>query len=771
MGTESFSQFLSGLDGAALTALLRARPDTCVEPVPRDIERLAQRLNGLDSLGAALRRLDHDQLVVGQAVAALGEAASTENVARLLDASPTVVAERLDELCARGLSWPGVTRTHLPEALEAAWRAQIGGGRSVTAIAGQIPVDDLRAAAKALGAPGGARKADVVAGLGEAMADPRALAGMVAGLPEPLRRRLDELRRGHAEAFLMFGSRSRGTDPDEPLVEAGLLFRTHYRLEMPSEVAVATWLSGRDLTLTGAPELPAAGVDADSLGRAAEASAQECLRGMTTLLDDAASSPIPMLKKGGVGRRERSRLVKRLALPGDETLVTLIDLAHAAGLLGATDSDYVPTATYTTWREDDAARRWAKLAHAWFELEHAPTYRKIDEDKELAPPLPLASAAGMIRRSLLAAAVPHRSVRAAGEAVDWFCPLHGYHPEDRRERVEAALREARMLGVIGSDAVSELGEQLVTAVDAAPADVIDELARRSAALLADAPCEVILQSDLTAVVSGHPSAAVSRVLAAAAEAETRGAAGIWRFTPGSVRVALDAGWTPDGLLAKLREISARPLPQPLEYLVGDVARRHGQVRVRGMRACVVAEESLVEEILYTRKLGTLQLARVAPTVLSSPSDLDEVLGRLRAAGFLPMPEDALGVVIVEQRDEQRAPSEPAAGRGEARVPAADLAARLRTAPVDPPSTQLSTSARALARFNRQLDEAELELLADAVDGNDDIRITYLDNNGNRTVRDVRPELLCGGSLDAWCYQRDDEREFSVARIEAVGPPR
>ena len=54
----------------------------------------------------------------------------------------------------------------------------------------------------------------------------------------------------------------------------------------------------------------------------------------------------------------------------------------------------------------------------------------------------------------------------------------------------------------------------------------------------------MLQSDLTAVVSGQPSAAAARLLAAAAVPEARGVATTWRFSPASVRSALDAGGRP-----------------------------------------------------------------------------------------------------------------------------------------------------------------------------------------------------------------------------------
>jgi hypothetical protein len=65
-------------------------------------------------------------------------------------------------------------------------------------------------------------------------------------------------------------------------------------------------------------------------------------------------------------------------------------------------------------------------------------------------------------------------------------------------------------------------------------------------------------------------------------------------------------------------VSDRALPQPLDYLISDVARRHGSVRVRDVRSCVTGSEAEITEILHTRSLRRLQLSRLAPTVLASP---------------------------------------------------------------------------------------------------------------------------------------------------------
>ncbi|WP_051569443.1 WYL domain-containing protein [Frankia casuarinae] len=291
---------------------------------------------------------------------------------------------------------------------------------------------------------------------------------------------------------------------------------------------------------------------------------------------------------------------------------------------------------------------------AWLMLEHAPTSREIRGDKELAPPLPLASAAGGLRRAMLCAARGGLSLRVAGEHVDWFFPLHLYGPGELRDKAAAAIRE-------------------------------------------------------------------------------------------------------------------------LEYLVKDVARLHGKIRVRGMRSCVMAEEALISEILHTRSLAKLSLARVAPTVLSSSHEPHEVLARLRAAGLSPVAEDATGTVIVEKQQEHRAaaPRSPtrAASRVRPRMDAEKLAARLLADPdgTDSGGSDISETSARLAQLNPGLTDTEIILLADAIEAQRDVLISYRNKAGNRTAREIQPHQLYGRWLEAWCHLRDAQRDFTVANIESVAP--
>ncbi|MGH3545866.1 MAG: WYL domain-containing protein, partial [Mycobacteriales bacterium] len=75
----------------------------------------------------------------------------------------------------------------------------------------------------------------------------------------------------------------------------------------------------------------------------------------------------------------------------------------------------------------------------------------------------------------------------------------------------------------------------------------------------------------------------------------------------------------------------------------------------------------------------------------------------------------------------------------------------------------------LAHLNRKLNDAELELLADAVDRNADVVIVYTDSNGTTSARAVRPHHVYGKWLDAWCHLRNAQRDFTVAKIKAVAP--
>jgi hypothetical protein len=123
-----------------------------------------------------------------------------------------------------------------------------------------------------------------------------------------------------------------------------------------------------------------------------------------------------------------------------------------------------------------------------------------------------------------------------------------------------------------------------------------------------------------------------------------------RFSPASVTRALDQGETADGMLDELAHRSPVPVPQPLEYLVRDTARRHGAVRVGSASSYLrAADATVLAGLEHDPTLVGLGLVRLAPTVLAAsvpPAALHEAL---RKRGLVSALEGPDGRVLVARR--------------------------------------------------------------------------------------------------------------------------
>ena len=319
--------------------------------------------------------------------------------------------------------------------------------------------------------------------------------------------------------------------------------------------------------------------------------------------------------------------------------------------------------------------------------------------------------------------------------------------------VTAVLSEAELLGLTGGGALSRAGRLLAgfpQGGDDADAAGTEErgnegdgseelLTRLEEALAADLPDPVdmlLVQSDLTAIVPGRPAPALAAVLERCAVVESRGGAVTVRFTADSVRRALDAGCSGDGLIEELGAHSPTPLPSALTVLIEDAVRRHGAVRVRAAASLLRVDDPAVAAGLVTdARLGDLALTEIGPGVLASSASPARVLRDLRATGRAPVLEDASGRLLVAgdaergRRGEARAPEPARPGsqhavrrrRHDARELAA-LVSRLRTGEqtrVDSgmPASAATDPAHALALLRQaQASRAQVRLRLAGTDG-------------------------------------------------------
>src|SRR5207237_9543482 len=92
--------------------------------------------------------------------------------------------------------------------------------------------------------------------------------------------------------------------------------------------------------------------------------------------------------------------------------------------------------------------------------------------------------------------------------------------------------------------------------------------------------------------------------------------------------------------------SRTPVPQPLSYLIDDMARRHGRIRVGTASAYIRCDDpAVVGELLAARAARTLRLRRLATNSLAADANPEEALAVLRHLGHAPAPESAAGDVV------------------------------------------------------------------------------------------------------------------------------
>lgn len=730
---RSLADDLRARDDEALTTLLLRRPDLA-RPAPTDITTLAARATTRSSVQRALDGLDLATLRALEAVVAAGPVRPPE-VARLLGEPPRSarVARLLEELWTLALVW------HSPEGIRAA-----------------------RTVHEVMGDP---------AGLGPALADVpegRALAVALAGLSPRERSVLDALAWGPPTGVLSTGSADRAVaEAGASLVAKGLLHRVDdQHVLLPRQVGLAL-RGGRlyreprlDPPVPDAPALDLQMVDAAAGGRAGE-----LLTEAAELIDEWGARPPRVLRSGGLAVRDLGRVATLLELTREQA-AWLVEVLAAAGLVAADDRGepaWMPTGAADDWLEEPAHVRWAQLAGAWLRMTAAPSLVGTGEGGRVNALSPESSwPPGRQRRldalDALASLPPGTPADAESlaELVRWRRPIRTARAGETG--VEVVLREAEWAGVTGRGALSTPGRLLLggdeEAAAAAMADHIPPPVE-----------EVLLQADLTAVAPGRLDGPARSLMRLVSDVESRGGATVHRFTEASIRRALDAGWTADRLLGELAQMSRTPVPQPLEYLVRDVARRHGALRVGVAGAYVRSDDSaLLDRMLTDRELGLLQLRRIAPTVVVSPLPPGTVLDVLRDHQYGPVGESPDGAVALAPAHHHRTTRPGSTHPVRVQQVDRDIAHRV--------VVQMRTGEQARRRAGRGAHGAPpptdpvvtAHVLREAAAEGHAVWVGYADDAGGVRRLLVRPQSVEAGRVRVTVEDQDAVRTLSLHRI-------
>lgn len=737
----ALGSWLADLSDDRLIRLLQLRPDLA-QPPPGSIAALAARAQARQSINAACDDLDFLHLAVLDALLVLHANTTAVPVAKLTAllgkrAPRDAVEQALTDLADRALAWGETAVQVAPEA-----------GAGLPWHPGQVTVEE-----------DDRDKAELTAAIEDLDDEQReVLERLVSG--SPLGRTRDA---------------APGAPPDRPiprLLAAGLL------RQLDDETVILPRRVGQVLRgeepgpeQLSAPD-PVAATHRD-VDAAAAGAVLDLLREVDVVLDQLGAVPAAELRTGGLGVREVRRLAKATGI-GETRLSLILSLTAAAGLIASgipdpepDDGDgpfWAPTIGADRFADLTTAQRWQLLARTWLELPARPSLigTRGPDGKTcgaLADAL-YSTAAPLDRRLLLEllAELPAGSgvdAASASAALVWRRPRWARRLQP--EPVADLLEEAHALGLVGRGALSAPGRALLAAADPEDAAVVAAMDRAL-----PAPIDhFLVQADLTVVVPGPLQRELAEELDIVATVESAGAAMVYRISEASLRHALDTGRTGAGLQSFFEKHSKTPVPQGLTYLIDDVARRHGQLRIGVASAFVRCDDAaLLAQALAIPDAERLALRALAPTVAVAQAPIAEVLAALRDAGFAPAAEDATGAVVDLRPRGARVPGTPR---------------RRSYRPPPPPSAETLGAIVGVLRkvttgpFDnlRQQPGTVLMLLKQAALSHTDVVLGYVDPAGVATQRVVSPISVAGGQLVAFDSATTRVREFAVHRITSV----
>ena len=711
----TFADELRARGDDALASIFKLRPDL-VSPVPNDFSALAARATSTPSLVRALDSINMWHYQIIEAACALPEPFKKSEIVAVTSEE---TAFALDHLWQMGLLYKEGNNYRTPTNLkmligdEPAGLGPIAVKKFDFSILKEIPKASEEVLAKLTWGP------------------PR---GQIGNIKKP----------GNAIGWLL---------------DNGVLVALDSNtVALPRDVAIK--LRGGKIhkdMVSKAPNLIGKEVVQKQIDLAAIANISTILRWCEELLHNLSDEPPTALRTGGLGVRDLKKIAEHLGI--DETCAGFVaELCYLGGLLVIDSDDQIlPTSAFDIWLTKSAEERWYSLVVLWLDTSRVSGLIGKNSDKNVAPLGPELDRAGasLIRRSTLKVLNDNPQltpdVKSLQEIVKWINPQRA-----NNDYVEWTLREAEWLGITGQGALSTFGSNLlnekeVLEIESALPKPVDH---------------ILIQADNSAVAPGPLTPELASEMGTIADIESRGGATVYRFSDSSIRRGLDHGKTGDQIKTFLSKISKTPMPQPLEYLITDIAKRHGRLRVGSAHTYNRCEdEGLVQQILHDKKCEHLRLRKIAPQVLVTDFELAEVIGELREFGYLPAAENS-GGVLLSQPNLRRSKSRPKPPRiiSEFTAPKdAIVTAAVKTIRAGERSKKVesiipgTSSNETLALINQYINEGK------------SLIISYADNNGGVSNRIIEPISISLGTLTARDETSDEILQFRIPRINGVAP--
>lgn len=611
---RTLTEALRAMPAEKLATLLALRPDL-LDPIPDNIAELASRAASAASISRAIDELNIWLRTVAEALAALPDPSSVDELEGMLGQSPSRIATAAQQLRERALLWGEDQQLHLVRPVREAFEPYPGSLAPPSA----RPMSD----------------AQIDAAVDACGANARVVLERLLWAPTGAVRYADR-------PVTIPSARS----PIERLLSHQLLRPLDSEtVIIPREVA---WRlrAGRftaEPIAAEAPALTGHHRDPDLVDRAAAGAAFAVLHDIELLAHRLEAEPRKLLRGGGLSNRDVTALARDLGVDSAHAAF-LIECAAAAQLIApANVGILLPTHDYDQWLDFDAARRWRLVSEAWLAADRF-FARSVDGGGRTLGQEAYARSAASLRRAVLQLIVGASTgtvvnLDQLADAAAWHRPRLAQGTVKAEQLAQWTWREATSLGMTALGAVSSFARVALQPDQPMPAALAE---------LFPAPVErFLIQNDLTAVTSGPLEHTVAADLRLLADQESRGGAGVYRFSATSLRPAFDQGWSAVDVQQWLERHSTTGVPQPLLYLIDDVGRQHGSIRI-GPAGCYVrmADQAQAAALLAHPAASGLGLRAVAPGVLVAAVEEQEIVPLLQELGHSPAVENSAGELIV-----------------------------------------------------------------------------------------------------------------------------
>ncbi len=777
------SEWLAATDDATVAALLQARPDVTAPP-PSTFEVLAARLALPQTATREAARLDLPTATTLLAAEAAGAFPG-----------PVALADIDAALPHKGRR-PAGAKKHLADAVDRLRGVGLLWGPDSAIRMTAKPGDFPARGQIVLPAPGDPKPAEVAAALDGDERVKAMLARLARGSVArgEFSVRISAGTREVLDAAVSAGVARLSADSAHLWPSAGALYRLRYGAGGADVLAEPEWPG---TTVSQASRDGSGGVAAIELDHAAQ-----------RVLSHLGGAPVGQLRGGGVGIRELRRLAAATG-EGLGPLVVLLETLYAAGLIFPGDSTVGEEEVLDAWAPTPAADRWlaaelperlATLAAAWWQMPLAPWQPEpgADEPGKTHIDVPVLAIRAEDRWLPGTLEARHDAFAALGqlpedgettaedfpELVRWLRPslLSGR----RMALIRQVVDQARGLGLVAGWGLTTPGRALLAAESAARdegrslhsdagADELRTLLSEKYTEILPAPVsDIIVQADNTILAPGPLTAELAAEVGAMADVETTGAATTYRLSDSSIRAALDSGRTADSLLATLRTASITPVPQSIEYLIADTARRHGTLRVGSAAAFLRSDDhALVAELAGSQLAQKIGLRQIAPTVLISHERPHRLLRELRLAGYSPVAEDTTGQLVDLARSEARVSPDPAEDPGDRRRLSAWAGIGRRTAEQAVATMRSAEKAAGAAGAKggsgRRTGIAAVSMLHEAAETSRPVAIAVVDAAGRTSSGMLLPLRVAAGRVSGVDPLTEEHREYALARIISVSP--